>query len=79
VADRAAQHREPLVRGEEPVLGLVDPDRDDDLVEERRGPLDDVEVPVGDRVERPGADGAAHGASSGPSGDGAGTGYWWAA
>ena len=61
------------------VLGLVDPDRDDDLVEQRRGPRDDVEVPVGDRVERPGADGAAHGASSGLRRATGWAGYGWAA
>ena len=43
------------------LLDGVDPDGDDDLVEELGGPADDVEVTVGDRVERPGADGSAHG------------------
>ena len=81
-ADGSAEHGQPLVGGEQPVLGLVDPDRDDDLVEERGGSLDDVEVPVGDRVEGPGTDGAAHGASSGFRRDRlgpAGTGHGWAA
>jgi hypothetical protein len=46
------------------VLGRIDPDRDDHLVEQRRGALNDVEVPVGDRVEGPGADGTTHDISS---------------
>src|SRR4051795_8382049 len=35
-------------------------DRHDDLVEERRRARDDVDVPVGDRVERPRACGSTH-------------------
>ena len=58
---RPAQHRHPLVGGEQPLLRGVDPDGDDDLVEECGGPPDDVEVPVGDGVERTGAHGTAHG------------------
>ena len=43
------------------LLDLLTPDRDDHLVEERRGARDDVDVTVGDRVEGSGADGSAHG------------------
>ena len=55
------EHRDALVGGEQPVLGHVDADGDDDLVEELGGSPDDVEVAVGHRVERPGADSATHG------------------
>ena len=41
-------------------LRHVDADGDDDLVEELGGAPDDVEVAVGHRVERPGADSATH-------------------
>ncbi len=44
-----------------PFLRLVHQHRDDDLVEQRRGAADDVEVTVGGRVERTGTDGARHG------------------
>jgi len=59
-----AEHRDALVRGEQAVLAHVDADGDDDLVEEPGGTTDDVEVAVGHRVERPGADSATHGRPS---------------
>src|SRR6478735_6187569 len=59
-----AQHRDPFVGREQPVLAHVDADGDDDLVEELGGTTDDVEVAVGHRVERPGADSATHGCPS---------------
>ena len=55
------EHLDALLGVEEPALGLVDADRDDDLVEERGGPAEDVDVTVGHRVEGPGAGGSAHG------------------
>ena len=50
------QHVDALFDGEQAALRLVDEDRDDDLVVELRGPADDVEVTVGHRIERAGAD-----------------------
>ena len=55
-----AKQVQPLLDGEQPGLGLVERDHDRDLVEERGGPPDDVEVAVGDRVERTRADDLAH-------------------
>src|SRR4051794_37173695 len=55
-----AENLDALLDGEQARLVLVDQDPDDHLVEEPRGPADDVEVPVGDRVERAGTDRASH-------------------
>src|SRR5579862_421680 len=55
-----AQHLHPLVDGEQALLGHVDQDRDDDLVVEPGGAADDVEVSVGDGVERAWTDDAMH-------------------
>src|SRR5690606_22805106 len=55
-----ADQVDPLLDLEQPFLGLVDHHRDVDLVVQPGGPGDDVEVSIGDRVERPGAYGAAH-------------------
>jgi hypothetical protein len=56
------EHLDPLLGGEQPGarLGLVHTDGDHDLVEEVRGPGDDVDVPVGDRVEGSRANRFAH-------------------
>jgi hypothetical protein len=42
------------------LLIRVDEDADDYLVEEFAAALDDVQMTVGDRVERTGVDGASH-------------------
>src|SRR5690348_1087594 len=55
-----ADQVDPLVDLEQALLGLVDHDRDIDLVIQTGGAGNDVEVSVGDRVERPGTYGAAH-------------------
>src|SRR4051812_2041078 len=47
-----------LLDGEQTALRLVDEHGDDDLVVELGGPADDVEMPVGHRIERAGADSA---------------------
>ena len=45
------QHVQPLVHREQPVLGHVGADRDHDLVVQPGGAADDVQMPVGNRVE----------------------------
>jgi hypothetical protein len=55
-----ADQVDPLVDLEQALLRLVDHHRDVDLVVQPGGAGDDVEVSVGDRVERPGTYGAAH-------------------
>jgi hypothetical protein len=52
-----AEHLHPLLHGEERIFLRVEQQGDDQAVEEARGPLDEVEVAVGDRVERPRVDG----------------------
>jgi hypothetical protein len=58
------EHVHPLLRAEQPLLRGVHTHRDHDLVEQHGGTRDDVDVPVGHRVERPGACGSAHCGSS---------------
>ena len=60
VGDRLAEQVHALVDGEEAGLAGVDQHRDDQLVVEAGGPVDDVDVTVGDRVEGSGADGTPH-------------------
>src|SRR5262249_30461712 len=60
------EERHPLARAEERAPRRVDADRDDHVAEERRGPLDEIEVAESDRVEAPGinretSDGSARG------------------
>src|SRR5215471_20076783 len=50
------------------MLGQVGPDNDDDLVVQQGRPADDVEVPVGHRIERAGASNTAHAQTVLPSG-----------
>ncbi|MCO5561366.1 hypothetical protein L7F22_014987 [Adiantum nelumboides] len=52
------EHRDALVDGEQPLLAGVHQDRDEHLVEQRRGAGDDVEVTDRRRVVGTGADGA---------------------
>ena len=47
-----AKHLDALFHGEERLLGVVPQDRNDQPVEHPRAPLDQVEVAVGNRVER---------------------------
>ena len=56
-----AEHLDALVGEKSRFLDMLTPDGDHDLVEELGGPLDDVEVAVGHRVEGPGADSSTHG------------------
>ena len=62
MSGRLAQERDALVDGEQRPAALVRRQRhgDDDLVEDAGGALDDVEVAVRHRVERPGAQRALH-------------------
>ena len=60
VGDGVAQQLHALVDGEEPGLAGVHQHGDDELVVEAGGPVDDVDVTVGDRVEGSGADGTPH-------------------
>ena len=48
---------DPFVHREQRRLFRVHEHRDDDAIEEPRAARDDVDVPVGERVERPGIDG----------------------
>ena len=52
-----------MVHGEQAALVLVDHDSDEHLVGQLGRPLDDVDVSVRDRVERPGTHDAQHGAT----------------
>ena len=54
------EHVETLLEGEQALFALVHEDGDGDLVEELGGPSDDVEMTIGDRVERAGADDLTH-------------------
>ena len=58
--DRALDEVDALVGAECPLLVGVVQHRDDDVVEQRRAPLDDVEVSQRQRVERAGADARRH-------------------
>jgi hypothetical protein len=61
VGDGVAQQLHALVDGEQARLAGVHQHGDDELVVEAGRPGDDVDVPVGDRVEGSGADGTPHG------------------
>ena len=61
VGDGVAQQLHALLDREQPGLARVDQHRHDQLVVEPGGPVDDVDVAVGDRVERTGTDGTSHG------------------
>ena len=52
VPERLLEQRHPLLDGEQRCLGGVLQDRDHDAVEHARGASDDVQMPVGHRVER---------------------------
>src|SRR5690606_36324563 len=56
-------HLGPFLDGEQALLVLVDQHGDDHLVVQTGGAADDVEMPVGDGVERSRTDGTAHGAN----------------
>ena len=56
-ADHFAQHFHALLDGEERLLALVPQNRNDQPVEQPRAALDQIEMPVGDRVERSRIDG----------------------
>src|SRR5216110_1936456 len=51
VRDRVAQHRQPLIWGEERLFLVVNCDRDNDFVKESAGPLDDIEMTIRHRIE----------------------------
>ena len=57
VGHRVADEPDALVGGEQRLLALVGRDRDDHVVEQAQRALEDVEVAVRDRIERPGIDG----------------------
>src|SRR5687768_11014199 len=59
--DGVAQQLHALVDREEPGLARVDQHRHDQFVVQPGSTIDDVDVAVGDRVERTGTDGASHG------------------
>jgi hypothetical protein len=61
VAQGVAEQLHALLDGEQPGLAGVHQDRDDEFVVQRRGAHDHVDMTVGDRVERAGADRAPHG------------------
>src|SRR5262249_39590380 len=50
-ADDRLEHLHPLLERERGALLEVDRDRDDELVEDPQRAVDDVEVPVGQRIE----------------------------
>src|SRR5690606_13033086 len=58
------QHLHPFLDREQSALVRVDAERKCHLVEQLRGPTQDVEMAVGERVEGSGVDGAAHGTPS---------------
>ena len=59
------EHRQPLLDGEHRRLAGMHADREHEPVGEACGLADDVEVAVGDRIERPGIErGARHGGGS---------------
>ena len=59
--DDQSRQRDALVDREERLLVGVDPDRHDQMVEQRPAAADDVEVPQRERVERAGEDGGPRG------------------
>src|SRR3989454_3352121 len=58
IRGRVVDHLQPLLHREERRLGGVGDDRDDQLVEDLETTLDHVHVPVVDRIEHAGIDGA---------------------
>jgi hypothetical protein len=58
--DDFGEHLAAFLDGEERLLIRVYEDADDYLVEEFAAALDDIQMTVGDGVERAGVDGASH-------------------
>lgn len=53
VGDRFPDHLQAVIQREEGVLLWISTQRHDDAVEDFHRPLDDVQMPIGNRVERP--------------------------
>src|SRR6185295_20128964 len=60
VCNRLPKHLHPLIQSEETGLVLVDEHGCDNLIEQLRRPLDDVEMAVRDRIEGSGAYNLGH-------------------